>query len=231
MGNPAPGCVELHIVIPGLGMNGPAKKRGMIQADRVDAAPGHASPFRAPSVQVIPGHHSGFPLLKNVWRHFAIQNFRCASDSQFHFSFQPPCAWRTQARDVIPAHLCYQRLVPGGALWVESHSDMFATWSWAWRSGKNGKLFEDTPARSFCRFLIQRDTRLFDLTLKTIVLRRQNDGSYHLFVIDLKSRVDNSETIPVSTYFRYFANIKMARRTRQRMERISVYRNMRRTLQ
>jgi hypothetical protein len=39
----------------------------------------------------------------------------------------------------------------GGSLWVESHSDVFATWSWAWRSGKNGKLFEDIPARSFCR--------------------------------------------------------------------------------
>jgi hypothetical protein len=38
-----------------------------------------------------------------------------------------------------------------GSLWVESHSDAVATWSWAWRSGKNGKLFEDIPARSFCR--------------------------------------------------------------------------------
>jgi hypothetical protein len=83
----------------------------------------------------------------------------------------------------------------------------------------------------FCRFLTQKDTRLFDLNLKNIVLRRQNDGSYQPFVIDLKGRFDNKETIPVSTYFRYFAQKKMTRRTRQLMERISVYRNMRRELQ
>jgi hypothetical protein len=88
------------------------------------------------------------------------------------------------------------------------------------------KVVED-----FCRFLIQRDTRLFDLNLKNIVLRRQNDDSYQPFVIDLKGRFDNKEAIPVSTYFHYFAKKKMARRTRQLMERIPVYRNMRRELQ
>jgi hypothetical protein len=83
----------------------------------------------------------------------------------------------------------------------------------------------------FCRFLIQRDTRLFDLNLKNIVLRLQNNGTYQPFVIDLKGRFDNRETIPVSTYFPYFAQKKMIRRTRQLMERIPVYRNMRRELQ
>lgn len=83
----------------------------------------------------------------------------------------------------------------------------------------------------FCRFLTQKDTRLFDLNLKNIVLKRRNDGGYQPFVIDLKGRFDNKETIPISSYVRYFAQKKMARRTRQLIERISVYRNMRRQLQ
>ncbi|MCA1787554.1 MAG: hypothetical protein LC657_16395 [Desulfobacteraceae bacterium] len=83
----------------------------------------------------------------------------------------------------------------------------------------------------FCRFLIQRDTRLFDLNLKNIVLRLQNDGSYQPFAIDLKGRFDNKEAIPVSRYFSYFAKKKMIRRTRQLIERILFFRNIRKELQ
>jgi hypothetical protein len=60
----------------------------------------------------------------------------------------------------------------------------------------------------FCRFLIQRDTRLFDLNLKNIALRMQNDGSYQPFAIDLKGRFDSKEAIPVSRYFSWFAKKK-----------------------
>jgi hypothetical protein len=83
----------------------------------------------------------------------------------------------------------------------------------------------------FCRFLIQRDTRLFDLNLKNIALRMQKDGSYQPFAIDLKGRFDNKETIPVSSYSSYFAKKKMVRRTRQLIERILFFRNRRKELQ
>ncbi len=83
----------------------------------------------------------------------------------------------------------------------------------------------------FCRFLIQRDTRLFDLNLKNIALRMQNDGSYQPFAIDLKGRFDNKETIPVSSYSSYFAKKKMVRRARQLIERILFFRDRRKELQ
>ena len=79
----------------------------------------------------------------------------------------------------------------------------------------------------FCRLLMQRDTRLFDLNLKNIVLKLQNDGVYAPFAVDLKGRFDNKETIPVSSYSRYFARKKMDRRRRQLIERISFFREKR----
>jgi hypothetical protein len=80
---------------------------------------------------------------------------------------------------------------------------------------------------AFCRLLMQRDTRLFDLNLKNIVLQLQNDGVYAPFAVDLKGRFDNKETIPVSSYFKYFAKKKMDRRRRQLIERISFFREKR----
>ncbi|MCA1785579.1 MAG: PhoP regulatory network YrbL family protein [Desulfobacteraceae bacterium] len=82
-------------------------------------------------------------------------------------------------------------------------------------------------ADAFCRFLIQRDTRLFDLNLKNIVLKLRNDGVYAPFAVDLKGRFDNKETIPVSSYSRYFARKKMDRRRRQLVERIFLFREKR----
>lgn len=79
----------------------------------------------------------------------------------------------------------------------------------------------------FCGFLIEKDTRLFDLNLKNIVLKVQNGGVYLPFVVDLKGRFDNKEAIPVSSYSRYFARKKMVRRRRQLMERISFFREKR----
>ncbi len=79
----------------------------------------------------------------------------------------------------------------------------------------------------FCGFLIERDARLFDLNLKNIVLKLQNDGVYAPFAVDLKGRFDNKETIPVSSYSRYFARKKMVRRRRQLIERISFFREKR----
>jgi hypothetical protein len=98
---------------------------------------------KGPGVQIIPGRHSGFALPKRS----------LTSASPFRFLVvqmisSSPCAWKNQARDFIPLPSATSA---GGFLWVESHSDAVATWSWAWRSGKNGKLSEDIPARSFCR--------------------------------------------------------------------------------
>jgi hypothetical protein len=85
-------------------------------------------------------------------------------------------------------------------------------------------------AEDLCRFLVEKDTRLFDLNLKNIVLKLRNNGSYEPFVIDLKGRFDNQEIIPVSSYFKFFAKKKMVRRSRQLIERIPVYREKREIL-
>ena len=82
-------------------------------------------------------------------------------------------------------------------------------------------------ADDFCGYLLEKDTRLFDLNLKNIVLKLQSDGFYAPFAVDLKGRFDNKETIPVSSYSRYFARRKMDRRRRQLMERISFFRERR----
>ncbi|HKJ99466.1 MAG TPA: YrbL family protein [Desulfotignum sp.] len=82
-------------------------------------------------------------------------------------------------------------------------------------------------AHDFGRFLTRKDTRLFDLNLKNIVLKLRYDGVYEPFAVDLKGRFDNKEAIPVSRYFPYFAKKKMVRRTRQLVERISFLRENR----
>jgi hypothetical protein len=81
--------------------------------------------------------------------------------------------------------------------------------------------------QDFCQMLTQRDTRLFDLNLKNIVLKRRKSGVYEPVTVDLKGRFDNQETIPVSSYVSFFAKRKMARRSRQLIERISDFREKR----
>lgn len=71
-----------------------------------------------------------------------------------------------------------------------------------------------------CSYLIERDIRLFDLNPKNIALSRQNNGAFRPVVLDLKGRFDNNEFIPLSSYIGFLARMKLARRSRQLIERI-----------
>lgn len=86
-------------------------------------------------------------------------------------------------------------------------------------------------ADEFCNFLMSRNIWIFDLNLKNIALRLRYDGTYQMFVIDLKGRYDDNELIPVSSYIKYFATKKLERRCQQLIERIPFYRNKRAELQ
>ncbi len=92
------------------------------------------TPTRGSAVQIIPG---STPLIPSPVYIFVVQLWAWPLFREVS---------RLRSGSPLPSTTS-----AGGFLWVESHSDAFATWSWAWRSGKNGKLFEDTPARSFCR--------------------------------------------------------------------------------
>lgn len=75
----------------------------------------------------------------------------------------------------------------------------------------------------FCSYLIERDIRLFDLNLKNIALSRQDNGAYRPVALDLKDRFGNNEFIPLSSYIGFLARKKMARRSRQLIERIRYF--------
>jgi hypothetical protein len=85
-------------------------------------------PPGAPAVQVIPGTVS--PLM--------------VPDAQgMHGVF---------SSGVLPDRLLLPSTTSAGRFrWVESHSDLVCYRVLGMRSVKNGKLFEDIPARSFCR--------------------------------------------------------------------------------
>jgi hypothetical protein len=79
----------------------------------------------------------------------------------------------------------------------------------------------------FCDHLIEKNVFLFDLNLKNIVLQLQHDGTYKPYAIDLKSRFDTKEFIPFSKYSKYFARKKLIRRTKQLVDRIRQYYQLR----
>ncbi len=77
--------------------------------------------------------------------------------------------------------------------------------------------------QQLCDDLIKYQVWIFDLNLKNIVLRKNRDGFYQPFIIDLKGRSANTELIPLSRYIPYFSLKKLKRRSRQLIERISDY--------
>lgn len=77
-----------------------------------------------------------------------------------------------------------------------------------------------TVAEGFCGYLRKHDIRLFDLNPKNIALSRKRNGDYRPVALDLKGRYDNNEFVPFSSYIGFFARRKMARRSRQLLERI-----------
>ena len=88
-----------------------------------------------------------------------------------------------------------------------------------------------SAVRKFCTYLVRHDIWIFDLNLKNIALRRELNGVYSPIVLDLKGRYDNQEFIPVSSHIGFFARRKMARRTRQLLERIESFHADRHRLQ
>lgn len=82
-------------------------------------------------------------------------------------------------------------------------------------------------AEELCSYLTSRDIFIFDLNLKNIALRVQQDMTYQPVVLDLKGRYDNNELVPWSSYIKYFARRKLDRRCRQLIERISTFREQR----
>ena len=82
-----------------------------------------------------------------------------------------------------------------------------------------------------CEQLIAHDIFLFDLNLKNILLKQQPDGNWIPVIIDLKGRYDNNEFIPLSSYIKFLARIKLKRRCSQLVSRISEFRQMRTELQ
>jgi hypothetical protein len=78
-------------------------------------------------------------------------------------------------------------------------------------------------AQKFCDILKSKKVYIFDLNIKNIALKLQLDGSYLPFAIDLKGRYDNNEFFPFSSYIDFLSRKKMARRSRQLIERISLF--------
>jgi len=78
-------------------------------------------------------------------------------------------------------------------------------------------------AKGLCNTLISNRIYLFDINVKNIALKLRHDGTYQPFVIDLKGRYDNNEFLPLSSYVKYFALKKVARRGKQLIERIELW--------
>ena len=75
----------------------------------------------------------------------------------------------------------------------------------------------------FCRALIEKEIPLFDLNLLNILIRVAHDGEYHPVSIDVKSKFNNYEIIPLSSYIPFFARRKVRRRCGRLMEKIGSY--------
>ncbi len=71
----------------------------------------------------------------------------------------------------------------------------------------------------FCNYLRDNDIFIFDLNPKNVVLQLQKNGTYKPIIIDIKSRIDTKEFIPLARYSRYFARKKLERRTTQLIQR------------
>jgi len=72
----------------------------------------------------------------------------------------------------------------------------------------------------FCRELIEKEIPLFDLNLHNILIQVGPDGAYHAVSIDTKSKFNNYEIIPFSSYIPFFARRKVRRRCARLMEKI-----------
>ncbi len=85
-------------------------------------------------------------------------------------------------------------------------------------------------ARSLCDYLIAHDLFLFDINLKNIVMKKDRDGSYRAYAIDLKGPYDNKEFLQLSSRISFLGRKKLKRRTRQLLERIVQFREQREML-
>jgi len=72
----------------------------------------------------------------------------------------------------------------------------------------------------FCRVLIEKEIPLFDLNLLNILIQVTPSGEYHPVSIDVKSKFNNYEIIPLSTYIPFFSRRKVRRRCTRLMEKI-----------
>jgi hypothetical protein len=72
----------------------------------------------------------------------------------------------------------------------------------------------------FCNELIEKEIPLFDLNLHNILIQVGADGAYHPVSIDIKSKFNNYEFIPFSSYIPFFARRKVRRRCARLMEKI-----------
>ena len=77
--------------------------------------------------------------------------------------------------------------------------------------------------RNFCDMLISKRVYIFDINVKNIALKLKYDGTYLTFLIDLKGCHDNKEFLPFSSYIKWLSLKKLKRRSRQLVERISLY--------
>jgi hypothetical protein len=75
----------------------------------------------------------------------------------------------------------------------------------------------------FCRALIEKEIPLFDLNLLNILIQVMYDGEYHPVSIDVKSKFNNYEIIPLSSYIPFFARRKVRRRCGRLMDKIRSY--------
>lgn len=72
----------------------------------------------------------------------------------------------------------------------------------------------------FCRVLNEKEIPLFDLNLLNILIQVMPGGAYHPVSIDVKSKFNNYEFIPFSSYIPFFSRRKVRRRCARLMEKI-----------
>ena len=85
-------------------------------------------------------------------------------------------------------------------------------------------------ARTMCDYLMANDLFLFDINLKNVVLKKREDQSYRAYAIDLKGPYDNKEFLKLSSRITFLGRNKLRRRSKQLLERIVEFREMREEL-
>ena len=85
-------------------------------------------------------------------------------------------------------------------------------------------------ARTMCNYLMANDLFLFDINLKNVVLKKREDQSYRAYAIDLKGPYDNKEFLKLSSRITFLGRNKLRRRSKQLLERIVEFREMREEL-